>query len=182
MDDGEGSIFKQSNAGTEPQIFKTKFSGWNDVIAVDFTRTADSVRKTGADLAKWAAEQETKVSLHTTSRPPPDHLQTTWNGGVLAVSRGRPLLSGVDTTLALFGLWKRPLFATNALLQWSGYHLGGLHTTRSGGMVSNSRGRPFSCVDTTSAIFGSRKRSAYHLEWWYALYQWYRYHLGLLFA
>ena len=47
--------------GTEPLIFKTKFIGWNDVIAVDFTRTADSVRKTGADLGKWAAEQETKV-------------------------------------------------------------------------------------------------------------------------
>lgn len=42
-------------------IFKTKFSGWNDVIAVDFTRTADSVRKTGADLGKWASEQQTKV-------------------------------------------------------------------------------------------------------------------------
>ena len=42
-------------------IFKTKFAGWNDVIAVDFTRTADSVRRTGADLGKWAAEQETKV-------------------------------------------------------------------------------------------------------------------------
>lgn len=43
-------------------IFKTKFVGWNDVIAVDFTRTADSVRKTGADLGKWASEQQTKVS------------------------------------------------------------------------------------------------------------------------
>ena len=44
-------------------IFKTKFVGWNDVIAVDFTRTADSVRKTGADLGKWASEQQTKVKL-----------------------------------------------------------------------------------------------------------------------
>jgi len=52
-------------AGTEPLIFKTKFIGWNDVIAVDFTRTADSVRKTGADLRKWAAEQETKVHHST---------------------------------------------------------------------------------------------------------------------
>lgn len=49
--------------GTEPMIFKTKFVGWNDVIAVDFTRTADSVRKTGADLGKWASEQQTKVKL-----------------------------------------------------------------------------------------------------------------------
>ena len=44
-------------------IFKTKFVGWNDVIAVDFTRTADSVRRTGADLTKWASEQETKVQF-----------------------------------------------------------------------------------------------------------------------
>lgn len=31
------------------------------MIAVDFTRTAESVAKTGADLAKWAKRQETKV-------------------------------------------------------------------------------------------------------------------------
>lgn len=49
-------------------IFKTKFAGWNDVIAVDFTRTADSVRKTGADLNKWASEQETKVILFISHR------------------------------------------------------------------------------------------------------------------
>jgi hypothetical protein len=28
---------------------------------VDFTRTAESVAKTGADLTKWAKQQETKV-------------------------------------------------------------------------------------------------------------------------
>ena len=27
----------------ETQVFKTKFSGWDDVLAVDFTRTADRV-------------------------------------------------------------------------------------------------------------------------------------------
>ena len=27
----------------ETQVFKTKFSGWDDVIAVDFTRTASRV-------------------------------------------------------------------------------------------------------------------------------------------
>lgn len=48
------------------QIFKSKFTGWDEVIAVDFTRTAESVAKTGADLTKWAKQQETKVrfSLH----------------------------------------------------------------------------------------------------------------------
>lgn len=47
--------------GTETQLFKSKFSGWDEVIAVDFTRTAESVAKTGADLTKWASQQETKV-------------------------------------------------------------------------------------------------------------------------
>jgi hypothetical protein len=47
--------------GTECQIFKAKFTGWDEVIAVDFTRTAESVQKTGADLTKWAKQQETKV-------------------------------------------------------------------------------------------------------------------------
>lgn len=46
------------------QMFKSKFSGWDEVIAVDFTRTAESVQKTGADLTKWARQQETKV-YHT---------------------------------------------------------------------------------------------------------------------
>ena len=43
--------------GTESQIFKSKFVCWDDVIAVDFTRTAHSVQRTGADLQKWAKQQ-----------------------------------------------------------------------------------------------------------------------------
>ncbi|KAF4529062.1 hypothetical protein B566_EDAN006083 [Ephemera danica] len=49
--------------GTESQIFKLKFTGWDEVIAVDFTRTAKSVQRTGADLTKWAKKQETKADL-----------------------------------------------------------------------------------------------------------------------
>lgn len=49
--------------GTENQIFKSKFVGWDEIIAVDFTRTAQSVAKTGADLTKWAKKQETKADL-----------------------------------------------------------------------------------------------------------------------
>ena len=44
-------------------MFKTKFIGWDDVIGVDFTRTAQSVQRTGADLQKWAKQQETKVKI-----------------------------------------------------------------------------------------------------------------------
>ena len=35
---------------TEPQIFKSKFKGWDDVIPVDFTRTSESVLRRGVDL------------------------------------------------------------------------------------------------------------------------------------
>ncbi|KAL9915605.1 FLII actin remodeling protein [Glossina fuscipes fuscipes] len=49
--------------GTETQIFKCKFIGWDEVMAVDFTRTATSVAKTGADLNKWAKQQETRADL-----------------------------------------------------------------------------------------------------------------------
>ena len=55
--------------GTEPMVFKSKFSGWNDVIDVDFTRTADSVRKTGANLKDWCAKQETKTDLSALFTP-----------------------------------------------------------------------------------------------------------------
>ena len=49
-------IWSQSE-GTESQVFKAKFIGWDDVIGVDFTRTAQSVQRTGADLNKWAKKQ-----------------------------------------------------------------------------------------------------------------------------
>lgn len=49
--------------GTESQLFKSKFLGWEEIIAVDFTRTAQSVAKTGADLTKWAKQQETRADL-----------------------------------------------------------------------------------------------------------------------
>uniref|UniRef100_A0A336MYS3 CSON003193 protein n=1 Tax=Culicoides sonorensis TaxID=179676 RepID=A0A336MYS3_CULSO len=49
--------------GNETQVFKSKFLNWDDAIAVDFTRTASSVAKTGADLSKWAKQQETKADL-----------------------------------------------------------------------------------------------------------------------
>ncbi|GBP33756.1 Protein flightless-1 [Eumeta japonica] len=55
--------------GTETQVFKTYFLGWDEVIAVDFTRTAESVARTGADLATWAKQQETKTDLSALFTP-----------------------------------------------------------------------------------------------------------------
>ena len=50
--------------GTEPQIFKTKFKGWDDVIAVDYTRTSESVAKRGVDLKVWISLSLVFISYH----------------------------------------------------------------------------------------------------------------------
>ena len=63
------SLVSRVQEGSETQVFKSKFSCWDDVIAVDFTRTAESVARTGADLGKWAANQETKVDLSALFAP-----------------------------------------------------------------------------------------------------------------
>ncbi|XP_036332227.1 protein flightless-1-like, partial [Rhagoletis pomonella] len=57
------AVVTRLQEGTESQIFKSKFTGWDEVMAVDFTRTANSVAKTGADLTKWARKQETRADL-----------------------------------------------------------------------------------------------------------------------
>ncbi|XP_049849364.1 protein flightless-1 [Schistocerca gregaria] len=83
----EYALVSRVQEGTETQIFKSKFSGWDEVIAVDFTRTAESVQKTGADLTKWARQQETKADLAAlfTPRQPPmslaeaQQLMEEWN-------------------------------------------------------------------------------------------------------
>ena len=57
------------------------------MIAVDFTRTAHSVQRTGADLQKWAKQQETKVDLSVLFKPRQPsmsaeeaaHLSEEWN-------------------------------------------------------------------------------------------------------
>ncbi|XP_055907906.1 protein flightless-1 [Eupeodes corollae] len=59
----EYALVTRVQEGTEIQIFKSKFIGWDEVMAVDFTRTATSVAKTGADLTIWARKQETKSDL-----------------------------------------------------------------------------------------------------------------------
>lgn len=63
------STITRIQEGTETQVFKTKFSGWDEVIAVDFTRTAQSVARTGADLSRWAKNQETKADLSALFMP-----------------------------------------------------------------------------------------------------------------
>ncbi|XP_055619674.1 protein flightless-1 [Toxorhynchites rutilus septentrionalis] len=59
----EYALITRVQEGTETQVFKSKFTGWDEIIAVDFTRTAQSVARTGADLTGWAKKQETKADL-----------------------------------------------------------------------------------------------------------------------
>ncbi|KAL9702468.1 hypothetical protein quinque_005986 [Culex quinquefasciatus] len=59
----EYALITRVQEGTETQVFKSKFTGWEEIIAVDFTRTAQSVARTGADLTGWAKKQETKADL-----------------------------------------------------------------------------------------------------------------------
>ncbi|CAH0398250.1 unnamed protein product [Chilo suppressalis] len=100
--------------GTETQIFKTYFLGWDEVIAVDFTRTAESVARTGADLASWAKQQETKADLTAlfTPRQPPmqaseeKNLADEWNEDLEAmeafVLEGRHFVRLPENELGVF--------------------------------------------------------------------------------
>ncbi len=63
------SLVTRVQEGAENQVFKSKFTQWDDVIPVDFTRTAESVARTGADLTKWAEKQETKADLSALFAP-----------------------------------------------------------------------------------------------------------------
>ncbi|KAH7943533.1 hypothetical protein HPB52_009189 [Rhipicephalus sanguineus] len=63
------AIVNRCQEGTESMVFKSKFVGWDDVIAVDFTRTAESVARTGADLQKWMSTQKTKTDLSALFMP-----------------------------------------------------------------------------------------------------------------
>lgn len=69
FDRPEFSVVTRIQEGTESQVFKSKFTGWDEVIAVDFTRTAQSVARTGADLSGWAKKQETKADLSALFMP-----------------------------------------------------------------------------------------------------------------
>ncbi|XP_074648106.1 protein flightless-1 homolog isoform X2 [Tubulanus polymorphus] len=73
--------------GTEPQVFKTKFTGWDDVIAVDFTRTSESVQRRGVDLKAIMQRDQIKTDLSALFMPrqpsmakeEAETLMTEWN-------------------------------------------------------------------------------------------------------
>ncbi|XP_038064629.1 protein flightless-1 homolog isoform X2 [Patiria miniata] len=74
--------------GTESQVFKSKFSGWDDVLAVDYTRRAEAVLKKPAiqkDAADGQSEMKTDLSALFLPRQPSmpsheaDQLMEDWN-------------------------------------------------------------------------------------------------------
>ncbi|UXI14718.1 leucine-rich repeat protein [Sarcoptes scabiei] len=58
--------------GVETLSFKSRFSTWDEVVAVDFTRTAESVQKIGTDLNKWLNKHsDFKYDLNALFMPRP---------------------------------------------------------------------------------------------------------------
>jgi len=81
------SIVTRCLEGTEPQMFKIKFKGWDDVIPVDFTRTSESVQRRGVDIKAIFERDRIKTDLSSLfmSRQPPmsadeaEQLMQEWN-------------------------------------------------------------------------------------------------------
>uniref|UniRef100_A0A0B7B8B3 Gelsolin-like domain-containing protein n=2 Tax=Arion vulgaris TaxID=1028688 RepID=A0A0B7B8B3_9EUPU len=73
--------------GTEPQIFKTKFVGWDDVLPVDYTRSTESIIRRGADLKVIMEKDKMQTDLSALFMPrqPPmieeeaEQLSADWN-------------------------------------------------------------------------------------------------------
>lgn len=40
----------RENEGEESTVFRSKFAGWDDIVPFDFTMTADTVQRRGADI------------------------------------------------------------------------------------------------------------------------------------
>uniref|UniRef100_A0A914W4B2 Gelsolin-like domain-containing protein n=1 Tax=Plectus sambesii TaxID=2011161 RepID=A0A914W4B2_9BILA len=49
--------------GEESTLFKSKFVGWDDIVPFDFTRTADSVQRRGADIKVIMERDKIKTDL-----------------------------------------------------------------------------------------------------------------------
>ena len=81
------SLVTRCLEGTEPQIFKTKFRNWDDVLPVDYTRTSESIIRRGADLKVIMERDKIKTDLSALFMPrqpfigneESETLMTEWN-------------------------------------------------------------------------------------------------------
>lgn len=53
----------------EPLLFKAKFDDWNDLIQVDYTRTAESVQRRGTDMKAIMEKDQIKTDLRALFMP-----------------------------------------------------------------------------------------------------------------
>jgi len=100
--------------GTEPQIFKTKFVGWDDVLPVDFTRSAESIQKRGADMKVIMEKDQLQTDLSALFMPrqpamseeEADQLSADWNedldGMESFVLEGKKFVRLPDEELGVF--------------------------------------------------------------------------------
>jgi hypothetical protein len=71
--------------GTESQIFKSKFEGWDDLIAVDYTRTAQVVNNKNANFKRMQQQQQQGQQQNSSAR----------EGSVDSVSSGSTLTQSI---------------------------------------------------------------------------------------
>uniref|UniRef100_A0A0K0FBY9 Protein flightless-1 homolog (inferred by orthology to a C. elegans protein) n=1 Tax=Strongyloides venezuelensis TaxID=75913 RepID=A0A0K0FBY9_STRVS len=55
--------------GEESCVFRSKFKGWNDIVPADFTRTAESMQRRGADLKIIMERDKIKTDLNAFFAP-----------------------------------------------------------------------------------------------------------------
>ncbi|MCP9259008.1 Gelsolin [Dirofilaria immitis] len=57
------TIISRETEGEESTMFRSKFQGWDDIIPIDFTRTAESVQRRGVDLKIIMERDKIKTDL-----------------------------------------------------------------------------------------------------------------------
>ncbi|CAI8051353.1 Protein flightless-1 homolog [Geodia barretti] len=63
------ALVTRCQQGTEPVIFKTRFVGWEDVVAVDFTRTTDMLEKREQEMKQNPGQDPSKKAAKVDMSP-----------------------------------------------------------------------------------------------------------------
>lgn len=59
----EYAVISKEIESEESTYFRSKFFGWDDIVPFDFTRTADSIQKRGADIKVIMERDKVKTDL-----------------------------------------------------------------------------------------------------------------------
>lgn len=63
------ACISRETEGEESTMFRSKFQGWDDIVPFDFTRTADSVQRRGADIKIIMERDKMKTDLSSLFLP-----------------------------------------------------------------------------------------------------------------